>query len=130
MKITTATFLWFILSSNFSFAQTDVNIIPKPVNLAIGTGFFNMNNATSIQFANSKRELKPAADFLTAYIHQISGYTLKTNGKTTNSIILELVQNTEIGEEGYLLKVTNSSIKISATTKAGIIYGMQSLSSV
>lgn len=126
MKFTNTAFLLLLFSSSV-FAQTGVNIIPKPVKLELGIGFFSLNSETSVQFTNAKKELKPAANFLSAYINQISGYTLKVNDKPTNTIILELVQNNEIGDEGYLLKVTNSSIRISANTRAGIIYGMQSL---
>ena len=119
--------LFMVFSCNLLIAQTNVNIIPKPVKIQVGVSFFNLNSQTTVQLANSKKELKPAADFLNAYLNQISGYSLKVNHKPTNAIILELVENTEIGDEGYLLKVTNSAITISANTKAGIIYGMQSL---
>ena len=127
MKFISTTFLIIGLCCNVLLAQINVNIIPKPVRTVMGEGFFNINGETTIRMENAKRELKPAAGFLSNYVKEISGYQLKTNGKTTNAITLSLVTNNEIGEEGYLLKVTSSEIKISANTKGGLVYGMQSL---
>lgn len=127
MKFISTTFLLIGLFCNVLLAQTNVNIIPKPVRTVMGEGFFNINGETTIRLENAKKELKPAADFLSNYVKEISGYQLKTNGKKTNAITLYLVTNNEIGEEGYLLKVTSNEIKISANTKGGLVYGMQSL---
>ena len=127
MKFKNYTFAFLLLSSNLLLAQTSVNIVPKPVSLEVGAGYFNLNSETSIHLENSKKDLKPAADFLSSYLSQISAYSPKIKSKVNNGIILALNENEIIGEEGYLLKVTPSEIKITANTKAGIIYGLQSL---
>lgn len=127
MKLKNYAFVLLLLSSKILFAQSGINIVPKPVSLEVGTGYFNLNDETSIHVENSKKDLKPAAIFLSSYISQISAYSPKIAGKVNNSIILALKANETIGDEGYLLKVTPSEIRITANTKAGIIYGLQSL---
>ena len=127
MKFLKYIFLLVAFCNGAVLAQTKVNIIPKPVKLEIGSGFFNLNKQTSIHIQNSNKELEPAANFLRSYLSQISGYQPKNDKKTSNAIILALKKNAVIGSDGYLLNVTASNITITANTKAGIIYGLQSL---
>ncbi len=127
MRFLKYTLMFMVLSSNLLFAQTSVNIIPKPVEIVLGAGSFNLNEETSIRIENAKKELKPAAVFLSAYLSQVSGFLPKVQSKVNNAIILALRKNEAIGNEGYLLNVTPTEITITANTKEGIIYGMQSL---
>lgn len=117
----------FLVMLCINSASAQINIIPKPVRLIQGEGFFEINNETTIVIKNGKKELKPAALFLSNYLKSISGYNLGMKRGTENSIILSIDPNAEIGEEGYLIEVTTAKILVSATTKVGIIYGLQSL---
>jgi len=111
----------------FLFAQQSVNIIPKPVSLTINNGDFLIDENTSVLFDKNAAGLKAAAIFFTAYIKNISGYTLPFNAPDKKSIHLLIEKTATIGDEGYLLTVLPTSIKIVANTKTGIVYGMQSL---
>jgi hexosaminidase len=107
-------------------AQQKVSIIPQPVSLQLNAGFFTIDNNTSISFRNTK-ELNAMAIFLANAIKNVSGYTLPFKPMEKKSIQLLITKMGDINDEGYKLKVTPSSIIIKANSKAGIMYGIQSL---
>lgn len=102
-------------------------IIPQPVSITMTGGNFIIDNNTTIKYNNSNKDLQSAAGFFTSYINTISGKTLPVNSRKSKSIELKIAKTEGIGAEGYLLNVTPSSITITANSKAGIIYGMQSV---
>lgn len=116
-----------VCSSSLFAQKMQVNIIPQPVSLKVNSGSFIIDAHTVIRIKHSKKELKPAVAFLTSYINGISAYTLTVKKKKTNAIELSLENIKELGEEGYQLNVTPTRIEIKANTKAGLVYGMQSL---
>jgi hexosaminidase len=117
----------FAFSTVFLFAQQQVSIIPQPVSLQVNEGAFLLDANTAIQFNPANKELKAAADFFAKYVKNISGYSLPLNVVKKKNILFQLASVAEIGTEGYQLKVTESAITIMANTKAGIVYGMQTL---
>lgn len=118
--------LWFGVSPIVSYAQ-EVNIIPKPVQVEVGTGNFVLDNHTTVVFNTKDKSLETTAIFFREYVKQISGITLPFNAKKAKKIELKIANTGGVGAEGYWLDVTPVSIVITANTKAGIIYGMQSL---
>ncbi len=120
-------FICILFISSLGFTQTRVSIIPKPVSLIQTKEGFVIDPQTSIRFNKKDKDIKAAAQFLSSYIESISGYVLPLNKKAGNSIQLIIEKTEEIGDEGYLLNVTAESVRIIANTKAGIVYGMQSL---
>jgi hexosaminidase len=111
----------------FGIAQQKISIIPQPVSVTAEAGHFTIDKNTSIIFNTKENDLRHAADFFNAYVKNVSGNALPFNVKKNKSIILEIKKTATIGDEGYLLEVTPVSIKITANSKAGIIYGMQSV---
>lgn len=103
------------------------NIIPQPVNIQLREGNFVIDNNTSLKINPANKDLKAAAGYFSSYIKNISGKNLPLNSKKTKSIEFKVVKTEGIGDEGYLLNVSPSVITITANTKAGIVYGMQSL---
>ncbi len=121
-------FLLYLLAFPvFVTAQQSTNIIPQPVSLQAKPGSFVIKTSTSVKFNAASKDLAAAAGFLKNYIQQISGYQIGLNRPASSIIELRLASTAEIGDEGYLLSVTPSSIIITANTKAGIVYGMQTL---
>ena len=108
-------------------AQTKVNIIPQPVSLQEKEGYFILDDNTTIRCSNSNKELMAAANFFAAYVKNISGYALPVNVAKKHSVQLVIAKMSELGEEGYQLDVSNNAIVITANTKEGIVYGMQTL---
>jgi hexosaminidase len=111
----------------FGIAQKQVNIIPKPLSLIVEEGHFTIDKNTGIIFNSKEKDLHHAAIFFNSFIKNVSAISLPFNVKKNKSIIFEIKKTAKIGDEGYLLTVSPSSIKIVANTKPGLIYGMQSL---
>ena len=119
--------LLMIIFPFVGITQQKISIIPKPVSLTVEEGHFTIDKNTSIIFNTKENELQHAAHFFNEYLKNISGDVLPFNVKKNKSIELLIKKTPTIGEEGYLLNVSPKSIQIIANTKAGIIYGMQSL---
>ena len=110
-----------------SLAQPKISIIPQPVSITQHDGNFTIDHNTSIKFDRDNKELHAAAGFLSSSLKNISGYALPLNSVKGKFITLVIKKTPAVGYEGYLLSVSTSSINITANTKAGIVYGMQSL---
>lgn len=108
-------------------AQNTIPIIPKPVSAVRQEGVFTFQPATVIKYDMNSKELAAAADFFKKHISSISAFQPAINKPSLSVINLKLGKFEEIGNEGYNLDVAEKSITISANTKAGIVYGMQSL---
>ncbi|WP_438946920.1 glycoside hydrolase family 20 protein [Sediminibacterium sp.] len=134
-------FLVFFLPLSLLAQTPQIDIIPVPVHLQQKEGRFTIQSQTPIQFLAASKELSLAAQFLQKAIHAIAGYALpiqpqyekkgaafSSNGKLKNQrIVLRITKDTSIGVEGYHLTVTENQLIIEANTKAGIIFGIQSL---
>ena len=120
-------FCWLPFLQILAVAQQPVQIIPQPVSLVIGKGSFTIDAKTSIEYASDNKDLSAAAGFLLSTIKNLSGYKLHVNSGAAHSISLQIRKNEGLGKEGYQLKVTPASIIVSANTRAGILYGIQTL---
>lgn len=120
----------FMLSIN-AIAQQKINhtisVIPQPVNLTAEKGNFAMDAKTSIQYSSSNKDLQTEAKFLVNAVNDISGISLSENKSFKKQIKLLIQKIDGIGNEGYVLNITPTSITIKANTKAGIFYGIQTL---
>jgi hexosaminidase len=126
MKFKKRILIMLILSPIILIAQKSV-IIPQPVSLQFTAGSFIIDNNTAVKFNKTDRALQEAASFFKSAINNISGIELPNNTVKNKTIELKFISKAELGDEGYLLHITPSSIQIAANKKAGIIYGMQSL---
>lgn len=112
---------------SFIFAQQAVNIIPRPVSLELQAGSFSIDARTTVSYNSVQKDMQAAAGFLINCIKKISGYQLPANRAGYKAIRLLLTDTEGVGDEGYILTVNGSEINIRANTKAGIVYGIQSL---
>ena len=108
-------------------AQKTVSIIPRPVSVEVKDGCFVIDEQTNLAFNDKQKELLPAAKFFISMVNQISGRTISMNQKKAKNITLVIESIAQVGDEGYVLDVTGTSIAIKANTKVGILYGLQSL---
>ena len=115
------------LSLSAQSTVDNVNIIPKPVYLKVNHGNFRLDPTTTIVFQQRDRELLSVATFFSNTIYQLAGYRLNSNKTGLKRIRLVVDKTVPIGPEGYLLKVTSSSVVIRASGRAGIFYGVESL---
>ena len=118
--------LFLASAQNHSF-----NLIPQPVSIKAGNGFFSLKNTSVIELNGSNEDVKRVAGFLSKKITAATGFT--TPVKTTASfsdngaIQMGLVQDVSIQKEGYKIEVSPKRVSIVAKDAAGLFYGMQTL---
>lgn len=100
-------------------------IIPQPTELAMASGQFLIEQNTHIICASN---LIAEAEYLAKMLRSASGFDidLQTEGNTSGTITL-LLDSSIHQPEGYRLTVTYDAINITASTAAGIFYGIQTL---
>ena len=101
--------------------QAITPIIPEPLKMKVGSGelFFSSYEVKTRGFE------KPPVNLL-KLLDEIKTVS-KPSKKGKNTLMLELKADFDMHPEGYLLKVNEKGINITAKTEAGIFYGMQSL---
>ena len=103
-------------------------IIPAPVELSMKQGNFILNENTTVVFPD-KEEVHQITEYFTNWIEKPTGFKLKegTPNDDNNAIIFRLVQDDRLGEEGYLLDVSQEKVVVSANWSAGLFYGIQTI---
>jgi len=120
---------FLLLVSTIGFSQELVSIIPEPVSLSKSSGHFVINQKTKI-ITNGDEPVLPLVKMFADRVDFLTGnkLTVATGGKGQDiSIQINKTRNNEIGEEGYLLDIQASGVKVAANTPSGIFYGLQSL---
>lgn len=110
-------------------SKTEIAVIPVPVKLVQSGGVFNLPQKISIT-APAVPELQQTIAFLQKRLSTAAGKEVVLNKQAIASTIkLELNKATDavIGNEGYYLTVTPTSILIKANRAAGLFYGVQTL---
>ena len=121
------------LISLASMAQPSaVSIIPAPVEVKSGQGFFSLNAGSSISISHADAELQRLATMLAGKLSTATGFKIPlgepgTMTRNAGNILLELNKSPEsiLGTEGYRLAVTDAQVTISANNPSGLFYGMQ-----
>jgi hexosaminidase len=122
--------LLILFITKISLSQTtNIAIIPEPVSMTKGSGFFSLP-ANIIIEAPATPELKTTTDFLTARLSIPTGYKV-TVSKAAPGASIRLQLNKEpnklIGAEGYQLSVNSNGVLIKANQPSGLFYGAQTL---
>ena len=113
-----------MLFTQFPDAQT-IAVIPVPEKVTYADGVFKIGSNTQIT-TNEKDNYNQ--NYLAKKLSIVKGFGIKQDaGKVVNTIILNIENNSQIPTEGYTLKVGSDNILISASSKAGIFYGIQTL---
>lgn len=102
-------------------------IIPQPVSLTPGEGFFELNSSTRIA---PDADSRAVGRLLSRALSTSTGYDfalIPADGAAGNVIHLAVDPAlATLGEEGYQLEVTTSRVSIRAPKPAGLFYGTQS----
>lgn len=123
------TLLTFIMVGCGQTTKVEVlNIVPEPVYVNLKDGNFTISNHTKLAFENIGQNCETAKyvskSFRQMHIHISNGKASKEN---TILFSLNDTTNIELGQEGYILEVNATGIRISANTEAGLFYGFQTL---
>lgn len=97
-----------------------INITPKPVEMNVKEGNFNLTPKTV--FSASTPEAAKIASFFAAKIKRSTGFSLETVKESApdGSIQLLIEQDLPVNEEGYMLQVAPEKVIIKATSSIGI----------
>ena len=119
--------IFFCLMQN-AFSQ-QVNIIPYPQSVEKASGEFTITNTTKIVYDEpDNKELTVALAPLLLKLQQAAGINLKSVLHKPRKNFIEAELTGRIAQsEGYHLDIGPKSIKIEASTPAGIFYAVQSL---
>lgn len=109
-----------------------LSIIPLPLHMSIGTGYFILNEGTAIYADSRNLELQKLAKDLNRQLDSCYGMQLPIRNavgpKKQNGIWLRLSGTADsLGDEGYTLIINPRQVILQAHTPAGIFYGMESL---
>ncbi|WP_432797065.1 beta-N-acetylhexosaminidase [Poriferisphaera sp. WC338] len=108
-----------------------INIIPKPNKIILGQGVTAINTDTQL-FIDAPAvtpELTAVADQYRATLSPATGFKLPLADKqpASNAIVLKLITDDTLGDEGYTLTTTTENITVAAQTTHGLFYGLQTL---
>jgi len=119
--------LSIILFINSFVSAQSSDIIPKPQSYQATDDVFQLTSDVQINYSEG---LKTLAAYLADAISPATGWDFSIE-KTTNSvgktILLILDDTKKIQKEAYQLSVKTNLVKITASTPAGIFYGIQTL---
>jgi len=113
--------------------QESLNIIPAPLSVERGAGYYILNKSTRVLFSDQNHDLERIADQIAEIVSQTSSpapeiANIANDNQHNNSILLRLTESVaDFGEEGYHLSINPDRILIEAETPEGVFYGMQSL---
>ena len=107
---------------NFAKAQI-TNIIPEPYQITKGNGIYSLPTSIVI---NAPASAKALADDIASKISTTTGRVVNFS-KSKPTIDLQIVNNTNLGAEGYTLAVNEKGIQIKANANVGLFYGWQSV---
>ncbi|QQE12160.1 beta-N-acetylhexosaminidase [Planctomycetota bacterium] len=116
------------LAAQSSNEQPEINIIPQPLKIERGQGTFDFTSQTFI--LPETPDTVELAKLLAKYIEPAAGFEpmIANHKRESSTIILSTREkNPDLGDEGYILSVTEDHIEIHANTPAGVFYGIQTL---
>jgi len=115
------TFLFFLGSVSNS---QNINVIPQPFSVKKSEGSFSINSKAVIV---ASRNCLANAEYLQDLLSP--AFILKMKKKGKEGILLEIQKSldTELGNEGYYIEVSNKAVIIKAASETGIFYGIQTL---
>ncbi|MBN2065033.1 MAG: family 20 glycosylhydrolase, partial [Sedimentisphaerales bacterium] len=128
--ITGCIFLLALLSGHWSWLHAGIDIIPCPSQVQVGDGCFSVASDTAILVCGPCQE---QGRYFADMLRSASGYELAVTAAdmdqaAANRIMLHLDSSrSDIGREAYHLLVDSKGVMLTASTNAGLFYGLQTL---
>src|SRR4051812_44218086 len=110
-------------------------LIPKPASVKKADGVYAIVPATTVEIYPATPEVQGVAEQLAGWLQAATGSDIAVREGTTDSsgqITLRLLQpgnsaHSQLGDEGYYLRVTPDGVLIEALQPAGLFYAAQTL---
>ncbi len=119
-----------VLLSPSMFASGSITIIPEPVRVARQPGTFTITRETKVINAARDRVSETISLFVQR-LRLATGFPLPVlqadRASKNNVILFRTIRERDLGEEGYQVHVTPTSVEILAPTDAGLFYGSETV---
>lgn len=128
LKLYFILFFLAFLSSSYGqkvYTEKDIQIIPKPSQIAIKAGVFEFSKAT--KFVVNGDFQKEAATALINRFDIAAGWRPEITTKTPVGNFIQFKIDLTLNNEAYILDVNSKNITITAKGNAGFIYGLESI---
>jgi hexosaminidase len=104
------------------------SIIPAPASATPGQGHFTVTAATRVLCTGGNADCAWVAGYFTDLVKRARGLQLATgSGEARGAIQLRLSSASPMPPEGYHLDVTQDGVTVTASSRAGLLYGAVSL---
>ncbi len=113
-------------------AASHPNLVPRPESVTISGGVLSVSPSTRFVFASIPPGFENEARVLARALRAATGRkpgvtTAGLAGMPMTAVAIVQAADPELGDEGYRLEVTTSSIRIEAAKTAGAFYGVTTL---
>lgn len=120
-----------LISCSGDLQKADYRVIPLPKTITESTeNPFLLSKNVSITYPTTQAELQKEANFLSEYLNEILGYSLKVEevgGPKNNSINLTIDPNIFTKNDSYKIIVNKNNINIIGSNTSSIFYAIQTL---
>jgi len=115
----------------FPQKEPEISIIPKPLKIETLPGSFTITPQTQIFIPPDNPDVEHVALYLADRLKTVSDFETEIQlgipQRPVNAVILNKIRDSDLGPEGYLLKVEENSLAIEAPEPQGLFYGLQTL---
>jgi hexosaminidase len=110
---------------------TDPGLVPKPVSLEVEPGDFHLGPRCRILYPANSAEAETGARLVAEWLRKTCGLSLGVHAAKDltgeGNLLVTMGADPALGEEGYRLEVTPTSVTLRAAGSAGLFYGVQTL---
>ena len=116
-----------LASCGRSTTVTELNIVPEPMFKVQKEGSYTLNHSISLAVSGLGQNSPTVKYILNSLRHAHMRPTLVSLSEESDiELAINDTSNDELGDEGYLLEVRNTGIRLSANTEVGLLYAYQS----
>ena len=118
--------------SNNPKVNSEINIIPEPLEIIKGQGYFELNENTQIIVNSDDESVKGVAKYFADQLNLVSGYSLKSIASSEKTDVENVIEfsdkniDSSLESEGYELHSYPNKITLKGTS-TGLFYAVQTL---
>lgn len=132
IKISIVVMLLTLMACKNNQIFLPVKITPEPISIEERGGYYEISASTTVLVQSGNDDATHIANMFSAQFAMASGVNLEmkeiADRRNDQGILFEILADADsLGDEGYLLKVKNKKIELSAHQPAGLFRGLQTL---
>jgi hexosaminidase len=112
-----------IIGGIFNANAQTISIIPEPYQMTKGTGTYTLPKSIAM---NAPSSAKVVSDQIAAKLKTTTGRVVNLT-KNKSNIDLQIINDANLGTEGYTLDINEKGIQIKANANAGLFFGWQTV---